>query len=83
MNIKKENIEKLLEDKTFRYMFLVSLISSDSLISKEDCLKSLEMINYIENNINNFNISEEIKKETLDYILKGKEIVNNDLKKYN
>lgn len=79
MKINSETIEKILNEDSIRYLFLVSLISSDTNITKEDCVENLEILNYINDNINNFNLSNSIIKEVKKYVKEGIEILNNDL----
>lgn len=74
-----ETIEKILNEDSIRYLFLVSLISSDTNITKEDCEENLEMLNYINDNINSFNLNESTIKEVKKYVKKGIKILNNDL----
>ena len=52
MKFNGETIEKILANDMTRYLFLVSLISSDSILTKDDCLNSLEIFDYIYNNMN-------------------------------
>lgn len=74
-----ETIEKILNEDSIRRIFLVSLISSDTNITKEDCEENLEMLNYINDNINSFNLTESTIKEVKKYVKKGIKILNNDL----
>ena len=79
MKITDEIISKVLNSEN-RYLFLVSLISSDSILNKEDAIESLEIVNYIINNIDNFNLTVEIKSEVIKYINKAKDILENECK---
>jgi hypothetical protein len=79
MNINSETIEKILNEDSIRYLFLVSLISSDTNITKQDCEENLEILNYLNDNINSFNLSDSIIKEVKKYVKEGIEILNNDL----
>lgn len=74
-----EILSKILKNDQFRYLYLAGLISSDTNITKEDCEENLEILNYINDNINSFNLSNSIIKEVKKYIQKGIEILNNDL----
>lgn len=83
MNLEKETIEKILTDDSIRYLFLVSLISSDSLINESDCIESLKVLDYIYENISEMtSLTDEIRKEVVEFISVGKEIVNRDLEKF-
>lgn len=79
MKITDEIISKVLNSEN-RYFFLASLISSDSILNKEDVIESLEIVNYIINNIDNFNLTVEIKSEVIKYINKAKDILENECK---
>lgn len=59
---------------------MASLVSSDSILNKEDAIESLEIVNYIINNIDNFNLTVEIKSEVIKYINKAKDILENECK---
>lgn len=80
---KNDNTRKFLEGLEkggMLYFYLVSLISSDSLLSAEDCEESLKEIDYCleilpENNIKD---KEKIEKMLID----GKEIVLRDLESF-
>ena len=78
------NTEKLQEilSSDFVWLYLASLISSDILDSKEKCVESLEKLNFIKDNIDKLELSEEVKNKIIDYSIKGIDIVNRDLKEY-
>lgn len=78
------NTEKLQEilSNDFVWLYLASLISSDVLDSKEKCIKSLNKLNFIKDNIDKLELSEEIRNKIIDYSIKGIDIVNKDLKEY-
>ena len=81
MKYNAETIEKILANDITRYLFLVSLISSDTLSTKDDYLNSLETFDYIYNNMNEMNsLTDEIRTELTEFIFKGKEIINIVLK---
>lgn len=79
MKFNNKTLEKILNEDLLRYIFLVSLISSDTNITKEDCKENLEILNYINDNINSFNLNESTLKEVKKYVKKGIKILNNDL----
>lgn len=82
MKLKKETIEKILIDDSIRYLFLVDLISSDSLINESNCIESLEVLDFISTNLSEMNsLTDEIRKEVIKFVSEGKEIINRDLKK--
>lgn len=78
------NIEKLqgILSSDFVWLYLASLISADILDSKEKCVESLNKLNFIKDNIEKLELSEEIRNKILDYSIKGIDIVNQDLKEY-
>lgn len=78
------NVEKLQEilSSNLVWLYLGSLISADVLISKEKCIESLEKLNFIKDNIDKLELSEEIRNKIIDYSIKGIDIVNQDLKEY-
>ena len=81
MKYNEETIEKILANDITRYLFLVSLISSDTLSTKDDYLNSLETFDYIYNNMNEMSsLTDEIRTELTEFIFKGKEIINIVLK---
>jgi hypothetical protein len=75
MKITDEIISKVLNSEN-RYLFLVSLISSDSILNKEDAIESLEIVNYINDNIDNFDLTSEIKSDVIKYINKSKKTLD-------
>lgn len=78
------NIEKLqgILSSDLVWLYLASLISSDVLTSKEKCVDSLNKLNFIKDNIDKLELSEELKNKIIDYSIKGIDIVNQDLKDY-
>ena len=78
------NIEKLQEilSNDFVWLYLASLISADVLDSKEKCVDSLNKLNFIKDNIEKLELSEEIRNKIIDYSIKGIDIVNQELKQY-
>ena len=78
------NIEKLqgILSSDLVWLYLGSLISADVLDSKEKCVESLDKLNFIKDNIDKLELSEEIRNKILDYSIKGIDIVNQDLKEY-
>lgn len=78
------NTEKLQEilSSDFVWLYLASLISADVLDSKEKCADSLNKLNFIKDNIEKLELSEEIRNKIIDYSIKGIDIVNQDLKQY-
>lgn len=78
------NTEKLQEilSSDFVWLYLANLISADVLDSKEKCIESLNKLNFIKDNIDKLELSEEVKNKIIDYSIKGIDIVNRDLKDY-
>ena len=83
MQLENETIEKILTDDSIRYLFLVSLISSDLLVNESDCIESLKVLDYISENISEMtSLTDKVQKEVIKFISDGKEIINQDLKKF-
>lgn len=78
MKLSDEIISKILLSEE-RYLFLASLISSDTILSKQDATESLEMVNYIIDNIDKFNLSDKIKSEVVKYLHESKMILNQNM----
>lgn len=76
-----EAIEQLCQNK-LEYLYLVSLISSDRIVTKEDAEKGLIEIEVGENAVKNANISDKKKQEFYDYFRKGREILMNDMERF-
>lgn len=66
-----------------RYLYLVSLVSADTLLTIEDCEKSLEKLNFLKTNIDLIETDDYAKKETIKYVNKALKIVKRDLKEFN
>lgn len=81
-NRKILNINVILNNDNLRYLYMVSLISSDNIIDIASCDKSLESINFILNNIDLFDIDEKIRKEVIKYLKKGLRIIKRDRKTF-
>lgn len=75
-------LKKIFEDEMIRFMFLVELISSENNYDVKTCQENLEQINFIKYNLDKIDVSEEIKTQVNEYMVKGTEILTNDLKKY-
>ena len=76
------NYSFAVNSEQWRYFFLVSLISSDSLIDAESCKKAIEDMTFVKDNIDLITTDEKIKKEVLKYVKDGLKIANRDLKYY-
>lgn len=80
---KNDNTRKFLEGLEkggLLYFYLVSLISSDSLLSAEDCEESLKEIDYCLEILPENNIKDKDKIEKM--LIDGKEIVLRDLETF-
>lgn len=74
---------KFLEDLDkhgFLYFYLVTLISSDELLSVEDCENSLKELDFCLDILPENDLKD--KEKVKDFLIKGKEIVNRDLNKF-
>lgn len=81
MKLTGKQIEDILNHEAMRYLFLVSLISADTLVTEDDCNNSLNILNFIKDNITELNISEEIRNEVIEYAVKGISIVSNEIER--
>lgn len=75
-----ENIVEKLHKNDMMWFFLVSLISSDTLLSVEDCETSLREITSLKKYLEESNLDEKIKEDYRRYIDDGIEIINRDMK---
>ena len=81
-NRKILNVNVILNNDNLRYLYMVSLISSDNIIDIASCDKSLESINFILNNIDLFDIDDKVRKEVVKYLKKGLRIIKRDRKTF-
>ena len=77
-----KQLELVLSNDAIRYLYLVSLISADTLVNKEACEGSLNVFNLIKDNLHIMNLTDEVKNELIEYIEKGIVIVNSELKRF-
>ena len=80
---KNDNTRKFLEGLEkggLLYFYLVSLISSDSLLSAEDCEESLKEIDYCLEILPENDIKD--KDKIKEMLIQGKEIVLKDMEKF-
>lgn len=68
----------ILENETTRNIFLVSLISADSLIDKYACDESIEISSFILNNIDLFVLEDDIKETVIKYLKDAIKISNKE-----
>lgn len=78
-----KQLELVLSNDAARYLYLVSLISADRLVTKEACEGSLNVFNLINDNLHIMNLTDEIKTELLEFVKNGLEIVNREIKNFN
>lgn len=74
------NYSFAVNSEQWRYLFLVTLVSSDTLINVESCKKSIESMTFVKDNIDLITTDDKIKKEVLKHIKDGLKIANRDLK---
>lgn len=74
--------ENILNNDDVRYLFLVSLISSDNSVNEKTANILLDKINFLTDNLKYMNISDSIRKETEKYLNKGKKILKKDIKEF-
>lgn len=69
-----------LHENGMMYLYFVSLISADTLISVENCDKSIHQLKLIMDNLPSSNIPDDKKSEYLDYCKDGLLICERDKK---
>lgn len=74
------NISVILNNDNLRYLYMVSLISSDNIVDVASCDRSLKAINFVLNNIDLFGLDDKVHKEVVKYLKKGLRIIRRDRK---
>ena len=76
-------LEKIFESEPMRFMFLIGLISSDNIVDKKTCQESIEQLEFIDKNINSMQLTDELKKQVMECVNNGLNILHNDLINFN
>lgn len=76
-----KGIELLCENQ-LEYLFLVSLISSDNILTLEDAENRLKNIDEAEAALKEANVPEKKKKEIEKYLAKGRRILKGDIEEF-
>lgn len=76
------NYNTIFENETTRCMFLVSLISADSLIDEHTCDETIEVANFILNHIDLFILEDNIKKDIISKMKSAIKIAKRDKKEF-
>ena len=76
-------LEKIFENEPMRFMFLIELISSDNIVDKKTCQESIEQLEFLDKNINSMQLTDELKKQVMEYVNNGLNILHNDLINFN
>ena len=76
------NYNAIFENETARYMFLVSLISADSLTDEPACDETIEVANFILNHIDLFILEDNIKKDIIFKMKSAIKIAKRDKKEF-
>lgn len=77
-----KQIEMVLSNDAYRYLYLISLVSADTLVTKESCEGSLNIFNLIKENMHIMNLTDEVKSELYEFVEKGIVIVNSEIKRF-
>lgn len=77
-----QRIEEILANDQIRYLYLVSLFSSDNVYDTQTAVDSLKKLQRLKNVIDYLNLEEGIRNEVKKYVDEGIGIVNNDLKSF-
>ena len=72
----------IFENETTRCMFLVSLISADSLTDEHSCDETIEIANFILNHIDLFILEDNIKKDIISKMKSAIKIAKRDKKEF-
>lgn len=76
------NYNSIFENETTRCMFLVSLISADTLIDKHSCDETIEIATFILNNIDLFILEDNIKNDIISKMKSAIKIAKRDRKQF-
>lgn len=76
------NYNTIFENETTRCMFLVSLISADSLTDEQSCDETIEVANFILNHIDLFILEDNIKKDIISKMKSAIKIAKRDKKEF-
>lgn len=76
------NYNSILENETTRSMFVVSLISADSLIDTQSCDETIDVANFILNHIDLFILEDDIKKDIISKMNSAIKIAKRDKKQF-
>ena len=72
----------IFENEMARSMFLVSLISADSLLNEHDCDETIEVANFILNHMDLFILEDNIKKDIISKMKSAIKIAKRDKKEF-
>lgn len=72
----------ILENESDRNMFCASLISADTLIDEHACDETIDIANFILNNIDLMILEDSIKKSTIEYMKTAINIATRDKKEF-
>ena len=75
------NLAESLHNDHMLYFILGSLISSDSIFSKEDIEKSIRSLSMIEKELDNSSLEDNVKSEYKERIKKCYAVLNSDLER--
>lgn len=73
----------ILENEMSRNMFLVSLISADTLIDEHACDDTINICNFILSNMDLMMLEEDVKKNVVIHLKNGIRIAKRDKKQFN
>lgn len=72
----------IFEEESIRNMFLVSLISADTLVDENSCDETIETATFVLNNINLMILEDDIKKTVIKYMKDAIKIAKRDKKQF-
>ena len=77
-----EKLKEILSDDKFRYLYLVSLISSDTIVDAESGKKSLEKLSYLKEHLDELELEDAVKNDIKKFVKDGIKIAKRDISIY-
>lgn len=79
----EDNLVERFHEAGMFYFVLASLVSSDSIFSKQDVLESMETLKKLENDLNNSSLNKWMKTRYRNKIKECYAVLESDLKRFN
>jgi len=75
-------IKEMFKDDSFLYMMLGSIISADNVMTIEEAEEGLSFLCLFEQELQNSDKTQEEKDKLLEFVEKGKQILNQDIEHF-